>query len=161
MDVSFWFTCRRYDRRTRRWRFWWIRWGTCCGMSTPCWRSGNNGPTSSTFFKETPPQKLELHNGKDQVKKGISVGFWIRDHPLVAHLFCARTPSLKLTTLSQISEELLLFILYYIVGGQTITAMGWIIITSYTPVARQLITQFLFAKWSTTLSLTLCSCNKK
>lgn len=87
MDVSFWFTCRRYDRRTRRWRFWWIRWGTCCGMSTPCWRSGNNGPTSSTFCKETPPQKLELHNGKDQVKKGISVGFWIWDRPLVAHLF--------------------------------------------------------------------------
>lgn len=38
--------------------------------------------------------------------------------------FCAGTPSLKLTILSQISEELLLFILYYIVGGQAITAMG-------------------------------------
>lgn len=49
MAVSVWFIRRRFDRRTRKWRFWWIRWGTCCGTLTPCWRSGNNGPHSTHF----------------------------------------------------------------------------------------------------------------
>lgn len=39
---TFLLTCRRCVRRTRRWRFWWIRWGTYCGMSTLCWRWGND-----------------------------------------------------------------------------------------------------------------------
>lgn len=45
--ISFLLTSRRCARRTRRWRCWWIRWGTCCGTSTPCWRWGND---SNLFF---------------------------------------------------------------------------------------------------------------
>jgi len=51
---------RRYAWRTRRWRFWWIRWGTCCGTSTPCWRSGSTSPApaalSFLFERAIPPQ---------------------------------------------------------------------------------------------------------
>lgn len=44
--IFFSLSSRRCVRRTRRWRCWWIRWGTCCGTSTPCWHWGND----SHFF---------------------------------------------------------------------------------------------------------------
>lgn len=28
--------CRKWGRRTRRWRFWWTSWGISCGISMPC-----------------------------------------------------------------------------------------------------------------------------